>query len=360
GGMDAVKRDSNHYVVDIFRGKGGTDHVYSFHGPPGEIAQSDLKLDVQTSGTYAGEHIAKGTWAKDFPVGYSHLYNVRRDPMPPPSFILDWKAEAGYRGLKPNDDVHLRLHSLSQVSDVALADGDPPQNKPGNPRRLGYALLHNAGDNLNSIFVSVIEPYRKQPFIKSAERMDDGKSGTVAIKIERMDGGIDYVLYSAIPEKAMRLPNGISMTGTAGYVREMKGKVNKGILVNGSALKYNSLTVKSSVPIRGKIVRMNRELKGGGWLIVDKKLPTDGSLTGQQIVIETTGERDASYTIRDIQREGNETKIFCGPITFVQGYKGGEMVVRTASVPKDYTQGYLYDFEEGAAFQIAVHKEWTP
>src|SRR5690606_37617235 len=36
GGTDA-KGDSNAYVVDIFRVDGGNDHVYSFHGPPGEI-----------------------------------------------------------------------------------------------------------------------------------------------------------------------------------------------------------------------------------------------------------------------------------------------------------------------------------
>src|SRR5690606_27172531 len=65
---------SEAYVVDIFRVKGGDDHVYSFHGPPGEIKQNGLELLPQKTGTYAGEDIPKGTWAEGFPIGYSHLY----------------------------------------------------------------------------------------------------------------------------------------------------------------------------------------------------------------------------------------------------------------------------------------------
>jgi hypothetical protein len=29
-----------------------------------------------------------------------------------------------------------------------------------------------------------------------------------------------------------------------------------------------------------------------------------------------------------------------------------------ATVPKSYTQGYIYDFEEGASFEIASQATW--
>ena len=118
------------------------------------------------------------------------LYNVQRDQNPPAQFMLDWKAEAGYRGLTENDDIHLRMYALSQSQDVALADGDPPQNKPGNPKKLGYVLMHRAAPDLNSTFVSVIEPYKQNPFIKSVKRLDDGKGTEVAIQVELADGTI--------------------------------------------------------------------------------------------------------------------------------------------------------------------------
>ena len=357
GVQDAITSDSNAYVVDIFRVKGGEDHVYSFHGPPGEMKIEGLELEAQTKGTYAGEDIPKGIWSDNFPIGYAHLYNVRRDNNPSSRFMADWKVQPGYRSITEADDIHLRFHALSPSDDVALADGDPPQNKAGNPKSLDYVLMHRAGEQLNSTFVSVIEPYKSEPFIKSIRRLDDGKEDRVALKIERTDGTNDYVLYNTSSQKVMRV-DGISLKGTAGFIRESKGNVEKGILVNGTELKYRKLKLKSSGIITGKVVKMNREMTGGGWFLVDTKLPVDGSLKGHQIIIENENERDATYTIQDVQREGDLTRVYCGPITFVRGFRGGEMVVRTARVPKDYTKGYYYDFEEGADFEITVHEEW--
>ena len=83
-----------------------------------------------------------------------------------------------------------------------------------------------------------------------------------------------------------------------------------------------------------------------------------GSLTGEQILISPGCERDTTYTIRSMERQGQQTKVYCGPISFVRGNKGGDIVVRGAKVPKDYTGSYLYDFEEGAAFRISTHAAW--
>ena len=359
GGGNDNRNNSNTYVVDIFRVVGGNDHVYSFHGPPGMITTNGLKLETQKTGTYAGEQIQKGIWTKDFPVGYSHLYNVRRDQNPPPQFMVDWKAEAGYRGLTEKDDVHLRLYALSQSQDVALADGDPPQNKPGNPVKLGYLLIHRAASDLNSTFVSVIEPYQTNPFIKSVKQFDNGKGTEVAIQVEMVNGSIDYILYNSLPQKGMSLANGISMNGTMGYVKVKDSRAVKGILINGTVLKYGKLNLESGGAVTGKVIKMNKELAGGGWLLVDTALPTDGSLNGEQIIIATDAEKDASYTIRSVERQGNLTKVYCGPISFVRDFVGGKMEVRTFSVPKFYDKGYLYDFEEGSTFRITSHKVWT-
>lgn len=359
GGGD-VTTNSNVYIVDIFRVEGGNDHVFSFHGPPGIITSSGLTPENQKAGTYAGEQIAKGIWSKNFPIGYSHLYNVSRDKKPPKQFMLDWKAEEGYRGIVSNDDIHLRMYALTQSHDVALADGDPPQNKPGNPKKLGYVLMHRAAPELNSTFVSVLEPYKKNPFIKSVNRLDIGKDTEVVIIIEMTDGSTDYVLYNTASGKAITLPNGITMDGTIGFIKEKEGSPLKGILINGNALRYGRMNLKSEGAFKGKVLKMNKEIAGGGWLVTDTKLPADGSLVGEQIIIETKGERDASYTIRNVEQNGNQTIVHCGPISFISDYKGGTMEVRTFVVPKDYTKGYIYDFEEGASFSITSHKVWTP
>src|SRR5690606_27120477 len=125
----------------------------------------------------------------------------------------------------------------------------------------------------NSTFVSVFEPYRNTPFIKAVQRLYDGNGEAVAVKIEKVDGSIDYVLYNASSQKSLKLANGISMTGSIGYLKEKDGKVLKGVLVNASALDYRNMDLRSSGPIKGKVVKMNKELAGGGWILVDSELP---------------------------------------------------------------------------------------
>ncbi len=359
-GLESYKRtmflieagsESNAYVVDIFQVEGGKDHVYSFHGPPGEITQKGLSLNLQKEGTYAGENIAKGTGVKNFPRGYSFLYNVQKDINPPGTFMIDWKAQAGYRSIKADDDVHLRMYSLTQSNDVALADGDPPQNKPGNPKKLGYVLMHRKGEDLKSTYVSVIEPYKKVPFIKSVKRIPSGSEEQIVLEVEHVNGNIDHLMYNS-GTKEIKLSNTSKMSGAMAFVRKNDGKPLRAVLINGTSLNDGSLNLKSPGQMNGKVVDMNKETFGGGWLIVDQKLPEGDALKGEQIFIQTSGERDASYTIVDVKREGEYTRINCGPISFVSGTNPA------AGQPNSTNDKYIYDFTSGAEFTITSHSEW--
>ncbi|WP_300600580.1 heparinase II/III family protein [Niabella sp.] len=357
GGSGNGTTDSNAYVVDIFRVKGGHDHVFSFHGPSGTVGTEGLQLQHQEKGTYAGENIAKGTRAAGFPNGYSFLYNVAKDSRPPARFIADWKAQPGYRGITDKDHVHIRVHAMTTADDVALADGDPPQNKPGNPKTLRYLLMHRAGTDLTSNFVSVIEPYRNQPFIKSVQRLDTGNDETISIRVEKLNGTIDYLVYNPISENKVQLSNGITMSGTIGYIQEKNKRTTKAILVNGTSLNYKQTALTSAGAIEGRVVKMYKGAGGATWILVDSKKPIDKTVIGEQIMMETTGKRDASYQILDIKKEGASTRIFCGPGTFVSSIKSGNSEKNGSD--RERTQKYSYDFEEGAAFKIATHASWN-
>ncbi len=352
GGGDNSSIDSNAYVVDIFRVKGGNDHLFSFHGPPGTVNTSGLQLETQEKGTYAGTDIPKGTGAKGFPHGYSFLYNVKKDKTPPAAFVADWKTEAGYRGITGKDNIHLRMYAMTPSDEVALADGDPPQNKPGNPKKLSYLLMRRAGTDLNSTFVSVFEPYRDKPFIRSVQRLDSGDENGIVIKVEKVDGRVDYLLYNSSSSNVVKLPNGMAMEGSIGYIQEKDNQALKGLIVNGSSLSYGKMKLKSAGAIEGKVIKMNKETGGDGWLLVDAKLPIDKRSVGEQIIIGTKGERDASYRIHDVRKEGKFTRISCGPVTFVTQFKAGD------ATAKGGAREYVYDFEEGASFKIASHTLW--
>ena len=105
---------------------------------------------------------------------------------------------------------------------------------------------------------------------------------------------------------------------------------------------------------------MNKKLDGGGWIWIDAPAPGDGSLIGQHIVIQNDNERDASYSILSAEPDGKLTKLYCGPISFVRGYAGPTAAVRGHPLPRAYDKGFLYDFEEGAAFRVPLHQVWQP
>jgi hypothetical protein len=185
------------------------------------------------------------------------------------------------------------------------------------------------------------------------QRLDKGDGAAIIIKVDKADGRTDYLLYNPAPGNVVKLPNGMVMNGTIGYIAEKDNKADKAILINGTSLVYGKMKLRSAGAIEGKIVKMDKGLDGEGWLLVDAKLPVDRHSVGKQITIETKGERDASYTIHDVQKEGRLTKIFCGPVTFVSG--SGEEKEGSATAPGSSPRAYLYDFEEGASFKIASH-----
>lgn len=349
----------NSYAVDIFRVSGGSDHVYSFHGPPGAVTTTALQLAPQGAGTYAGREVPFATPSTGrFPRGYSYLYDVRRDDRPPAAFTVDWTVQAGYRGVKADEDLHLRFFALGDPAEVALAAGDPPQNKAGNPRRIDYLLLHRAGPALASTFVAIVEPYRDHSQIKSVQREAAGSAPQVALRVEFVDGTVDRVFCNPQPADRLQLADGAVLVGWVGFVRQQAGQVKRSVLFDGRVLRAGGRELDSAGAFAGKVVAMNRELEGGGWIVVDAALPVDGSLVGRQIYVENDNERDATYTIRGAVRERGGTRIDCGPITFIRAHAGPTRILRGQKLPVSYTAGYLYDFEPGSSFRIPVHEEW--
>lgn len=351
------------YVIDIFRIKGGHDHVMSFHGPPGKMTSSGLNLKQQERGTYAGVDVPVAQSPGNFPVGYSYLYNVQRDVRPLNAYSVDWEVEPGYQGLENDASLHVRLHGLSASDDVALAWGDPPQNKAGNPRRIGFLLQHRGtaertGDSLQSTFVSVIEPFAVTPSVRRVDRMP-ATEDSVAIRVTLADGHQDFFCWNETSRSLGLEPSGVRLDGRCGWVRiGPDGAATRAIMINGDNLQAAGVKLKGQAEVRGKVVRMNRGLDGGGWVWLSSSGPLDDRVLGQTLQIANENERDACYVIERYERDGDLWRVYCGDISFVRGYAGPTMRLREFVAPSGYDHGYLFDFEPGATFTIPLHSEW--
>jgi hypothetical protein len=346
--VDVSDKDS--YAVDFFRVRGGSLHRQSWHGPASEAASPELKLVKQAKGTFAGEEIAFGELPQNWSgnPGYMYLYDVQRDRKPPVSFTLDYKAEDRRKRIAPGAEPHLRLTCLTQCAEVALAHGDPPQNKSGNPRNLAYAVLTRAGTNLESLFTTIIEAYDSKPFIAAARdlRIVSGPKDQMvaAVEITLADGRVDTIISCERPAQ-VEVEGGITLDGTFGIIARRGEQVVFAKLVAGTSLTAKGVNLTSPAPyITGKVVSINSDKPDDNRVGVTLDRPADQSLVGRIAIFENDKAQDAAYTIRAIVKVGDNYQISTGDSTIVRGYAN----------PKDFSAGYVYNVRPGDPVRIPL------
>ncbi|MEF3301966.1 heparinase II/III domain-containing protein [Paenibacillus sp. GYB003] len=361
---------TNSYAVDLFRVKGGTEHHFSFHGAEGEVETEGLELVPQETGTYAGADVAyaQRTDDKDGPgyagSGFHYLRNVARAVNPENSFSADWNVKDTWnvygRGAGAETDVHVRLTMLGRMNEVALADGVPPQNKPGNPKTLRYLIAHRRGTDLDSLFASVIEPYKGSRFIASIESVDirsgdalvTGNEAT-AIKVTLVDGRTDYIVHALDPDIVYTVGDKLQFRGFFGVYSERDGKRSSVYVHDGALLapigspEAERAAASASGAVTGTIADFTRTLSARNELVVE---PDAGSVdpadwTGKTVFVEGDGVRNAAYPIRAVEPlAGGRYRLDIGDLTLVRGFADDT----------DFAKGYRYDIAEGAKFRIPL------
>lgn len=192
------------YFVDFFTAEGGSQHDYSLHGPPGTCQVKGGAWAKQEAGTLAGEDVElaqlyddpamgaegfSGTYYGYTGSGFQHLFNVQRLEEG------EWLAEYAH---ERHPEAGLRLRVLVQSgTEIILADAQvsPVKHK----QLLKYVIARRKGEGLKSRFAAVIEPFKGEPFIEGASRveLDDGAT---ALAIRRKGGQTDIVVHN--PDRA--------------------------------------------------------------------------------------------------------------------------------------------------------------
>lgn len=354
----------NSYAVDFFRVKGGNDHHFSFHGAEGTVSTEGLNLVEQPTGTYAGPDVEFGEKEPDQPdgwdyagSGFHYLRNVSRDKNPSDMFSVDWDIEDTWSVLPQDENIHLRLTMMGEFQEVALADGEPPQ-KPGSPERLTYVMAHRNGENLESQFVSVIEPYKNERYIESIQPVTLGVNGkavsteeAAAVKVELENGRTDYVVSSLNPNVTYTVDGTFSFKGFFGVYSEKDGEPVYGYLHDGTVLAKGRQSI-IRVPkghLKGRVLDFTREMNLENTLTVRiEGRPSDiEDLIGRHIYVENDGERNAVYEIKGIEKgKGNVYTLDIGNATLIRAYVDD----------RDFSKGYTYDINPGAKFKIPLSK----
>lgn len=364
--VDLDETDS--YLVDVFRVRGGTDHLYSFHAVAPAVTTTGLQLVAQERGNYAGPDVpAPDPLANPRPNanGFDYLVNVERDADVAGAFSVDWKVPDTWNVHEQDPDSHLRLTMLTKVDEVAFADGIPPQNKPGNPESLRYLLARRRGTTaLTTQFLSVLEPYVGQRKISKIEPVRIVARGTLepddaaAVKITLADGRVDYVVHNARPEIALVVDGRLEVSGRLAVIRFEGDKVIWASGSDVSVAKVNGRGAReleiTAAPVTGVVADFTRDLVNENVLTITLDQPWEDydlhaeDLVGRYVYAEDDGERNAVYAITGAEASDSTLKITTDT-TFIRGY------VKDT----DPNAGYRYDVAAGRKARIPQLRTWS-
>ena len=167
------------FIIDIFRVKGGQDHRRVLHSHFGSISTQGLEL-------------------KSSPDLFENscLRNYKADLYPQPGWSIDWAIEDRLGYLETDVDLHLRMIDLTADAQAWNCEGWITYGGycPSEEAWIPFNITRRKSDtpDLESTFVSVIEPYRDKSNILSANCINTNPDFTT-VEVRLMTGNLKTI-----------------------------------------------------------------------------------------------------------------------------------------------------------------------
>lgn len=355
--------DERSYVVDLFRTVGGSKHLYSFHSMQSAAVTTDgVSLTAQQDGSgeyvgsYAGPDVPYDDTVDD-PTGFSYFWDVERNTDGGSDFAVTWQElrdtwNVHGEGIGEPTDVSVRLRLLGEFSDVALANCEPPQNKPGNPTSLRYLLARPSVQDESSVVTGVLEAFRGDSAIAEVEAVPvttvDGSAvaGTdvTAVRVTLTSGRVDLVVH-ARDRSQTYLVDGHRFRGGLGVLLGEEVRLFDGTEFGPVLGQLGALT--------GTVVDFTRELSSDNSITVtidpDQAWQVSAdSLVGRYVHAENDGVGNAVFRIEGVSGWDSDAVVLAlGTVSPVRAYAD----------PDDLDAGFTYDLAEGRSWRIPLQQE---
>ncbi len=368
--------DDISYGVDFFRVTGGDVHTYSFHAQS-ENATAEEGLDsitYQTEdgtpntpyvGSYASpdQEYGKDPWTQDawsydtmYPEGYTWMKNVRKDKEPESIFAVDFEIKDYRKAINDSSGIHLRMTQLNDFvpSEVAIVGGNVPEKQDNKmmPETLEYVLTQREGEDLDTLFTTVFEPYRNERYFEKIENAEvtvkDGAENNDdvarAVKITHTNGRIDYVVYATNNSVTYNVANAFDFRGFVGvYSINGNGEniysyVNDGDIIGVATEKVASY--------KGEVKDFTKGLQMANYIDISLSDTSDETLldiAGRIIIVENDGVQNGVYLINKAEKLSDGiARLDIGTVSLVRGHKD----------PAKVNDGYIYNIEAGQSYVI--------
>ncbi|MGC0274825.1 hypothetical protein ACO0LV_17715 [Pseudactinotalea sp. Z1739] len=264
-----------------------------------------------------------------------------------------------YGVLDGEPDLHMRMRVLSDVEEVALADGIPPRNKPGNPESLRYALLRRTGETLDSRFTSVFEPFIGSSAISQVRTLPvsgDDTDGIAAVEVELIDGTRHWLVHDPDGSREVTVDGRVNVTGTFAIIRfdhEQNAVSMDGYGIQDIRDGSHPLLAgrHRRATLTGVVTERSDALEASATMVIQLDAPAgpvaEQDLVGRYVYVDDDGEPNAAFRIAAARGRGPGLELDVNT-TFVREYLDAD----------DPEAGYVYDVEPGRRVRIPAPAHW--
>ncbi|MBQ7053647.1 MAG: S-layer homology domain-containing protein [Oscillospiraceae bacterium] len=401
--VSVAASDEVSYTIDFFRIKGGDKHTYSFHTQSHNgFSSEDLnfipQLDedgkdgmydsngIYRKYTYAGVGAtyvdAKGvtqpvlygpdpngnnknsSYVCRYPRGYTWLTNVNlADNVTDGNFSVNFKQTEFNKQVADSKGLNLKITTLNEwtPSEVAITTGYAPRTAANkNVTGLDYMFIHREGNNLDTLYTSVLQPYKGEEYIETAESIVLTADGSLVtdnsakgVKITLRNGRTDYIIYSTADNVTYsvsdtvgeNIPVSFNFRGFVGvYSVNEKGENIYSYVNDGDII--GNITGKAEYV--GKVVSFTEELTDKNTITVQIDGDVDlENLKNRYIYVANDGVQNGSYRIlsASVNAENSlHTDLYLGNTSLIRGYKD----------KADFDAGFEYNIAAEQSFTIPL------
>lgn len=269
------------YLVDIFRVRGGRQHDWIVHGSEAEF-HTDLPLSKPREGTLAGPDVPYGYFYDDPALrdaepgtlsysgysgsGFQWLFNVQEAPRLHRPAVADWRLNRpdDLPPRRSREGIGLRAHLVGRDEQVLVADGKP-QLRETWPETVKFLIRRRTGDELESVFVTVFEPYKNnEPFVGSIRPLEiDGDDSALPVALEvLLADGTRQIVFNQMEESpaTVSLRDGsMSVDGRTAVFAHGADGAGRAYLLGGREARWGDLVVRGIPSGRAEVVSVDYE-----------------------------------------------------------------------------------------------------
>jgi hypothetical protein len=321
------------------------------------------------AGTYAGIDVPYGPdpnstdakYAADpvYPRGYTWLTDVNRgkDKTGDGVFTVKFEQTNFNNQVVDAAGLAMNVHALNdwEPDSVDIMVGYPPRvedniNIPG----LDYMLIQRKGENLDTLFTTLLEPFKVDSYIQKAEpwtaTIKEGTEGAddvvKVVKVTHKNNRIDYVVYATNKNVTYTITDDNVSFDFAGFI----GVYTVDYAGNNTFSYVHDGTIIGDVTnvgaYTGKVIDHTKELVVDNYITISTEQPVEDTsvFAGKYIYVQNDAKCNGGYRIVSAEKQGENVVLYLGNCSVIDSYKDDDNV----------EAGFVYTIEAGQDYYIPM------